>query len=91
MLNRAKERNFTFKDQEEERKFTNQLVNQKSLSEWIKCAFNGNVLELKQLTESRQRNRINQTIQFDSLCSNRGEIMRRIHKINYSKIFGSNF
>jgi len=34
---------------------------------------------------------MNQTIHFEDLVGNRPEIMRRLHKINYAKIFGNNF
>lgn len=81
MLNRAKDRNLQFESMEDETKFANQLVNSKTLQEWIKCAFNGNILEVQELSQSRQRARMNQTMQFDSLCNNKSELMRRIHKL----------
>ena len=46
MLQRALNRNLEFLDTKDQEMFHNQLVNPHTLSEWIKCAFNGNVLEM---------------------------------------------
>lgn len=66
-------------------------MNPNTLEEWIKCSFNGNVLELTSTADSKFKARVNQTMYIDNLCNNRMEVMKRIHKINYSKIFSHNF
>lgn len=48
MLQRALTKNLEFDTPDQASNFRNQLVNPHTLNEWIKCAFNGNVLELTQ-------------------------------------------
>ncbi len=91
MVQRALDRMLEFDDKEDKNTFVNQLVNPSTLSQWIKCAFNGNVLELNQKADTTFKARVKQTMYIDNFCSNRTEVMKRIHKINYSKIFSNNF
>jgi hypothetical protein len=46
MVARVEQRGLQFTTSDEAFKFQNQLVNPSTLNEWIKCAFNGNVLEV---------------------------------------------
>lgn len=71
--------------------FQNQLVNPQTLTEWIKCAFNGNILELAQTADSKYKARVEQTMYIDALFNSRVETMRLIHKVNYAKIFSDKF
>ncbi len=66
-------------------------MNPATLTEWIKCAFNGNVLELAPQSSQKFKDRVQLTMYIDNLCNNRTEVMRKIHKINYSNIFSPNF
>jgi hypothetical protein len=64
-------RNLHFADEEDSRNFTNQVVNPKTLSEWIKCAFNGNVLELTSSADKNFKARADTMLYIDSLFNNR--------------------
>ena len=61
------------------------------MTEWIKCAFNGNILELAQTADSKFKARVEQTMYIDALFNSRVETMRLIHKVNYANIFSNKF
>lgn len=55
---RLQERALEFSNSQDAFSFRNQLVNPATLHEWIKCAFNGNVLDIQTPSNQKFKDRV---------------------------------
>jgi hypothetical protein len=55
----------SFLNDVDEKKITDHLVNDETLKKWIECAFNGNILTLKPLSQKSARQRWEKTMYID--------------------------
>ena len=63
-------------------------MNRDTLDEWIKCAFNGNILVLKPMNSKKAKERWEKTVAIEGIVNNKNEIMRKLHRVKYEDIFG---
>lgn len=91
MADKLDQKNLQFDTDEERQDFEESLIDNAAIQKFIESAFNGNILVLPPIDREKATKRFQQANYISNLNSNRPEIMKKIHKVNYTEIFSDQF